>query len=149
MMAKEEHFFFTPEQEEVLLKSIQEAEKRTSGEIRIRVEHKANGDAYKRAVHAFEKLGMTQTELRNGILFYLATDDHQFALIGDKGIHEKVGDSFWSTIRDKVISHFKKGEFTEGLAEGISLCGEALSEHFPYQDDDINELSDDISKGEL
>ncbi len=148
-MAEESHFFFTPEQEEELLKAIQNAELTTSGELRIRVEHKSSGDAYKDAVRAFEKLGMTKTELRNGILFYLATDDHQFVLIGDKGIHEKVGDNFWSSIRDKVIEHFKKGEFTLGLVEGITACGKALAEYFPYMEDDVNELPDEISKGKL
>lgn len=148
-MSKEEHFFFTPEQESEITAAIQAAEKRTSGEIRVRVEHKANGDAYKRAVYAFEKLGMTQTELRNGILFYLATDDHQFALIGDSGIHEKVGDNFWEDIKEKVLSEFKLGNFVKGLQDGIAHCGNALAEHFPYQSDDVNELSDEISKEKL
>ncbi|NVK28425.1 MAG: TPM domain-containing protein [Flavobacteriia bacterium] len=144
-----EHFFFTPAQESEITNAIEKAEKASSGEIRVRVETKSNGDAYKRAVYAFEKLGMTKTELRNGILFYLSTEDHQFALIGDKGIHERVGQTFWDDIRDAVISKFKEGDFTGGMVDGILKCGDALSEHFPYQEDDVNELSDDISKGEL
>lgn len=148
-MSDSNHFFFTEEQESRIVQAIQAAEKRTSGEIRVRVEHKAKGDAYKQAVRAFEKLGMTRTELRNGILFYLATDDHQFALIGDSGIHEKVGPDFWENVKSTVIDKFKSGDFVGGMVDGIHACGEALAEHFPYQKDDVNELSDDISKGEL
>lgn len=144
-----EHFFFTPEDESRIVAAIASAEKNTSGEIRVRVEKKSKGDAYKRAVDAFEKLGMTRTELRNGILFYLATEDKKFALIGDRGIHEKVSDSFWSDIRDIVLAQFAQGNFTEGLSLGIEACGKALAEHFPYQSDDVNELPDEISKGEL
>lgn len=149
MSKQEEHFFFTEDQEASIMEAIASAEKRTSGEIRVRVEQTSDGDAYKRAVHSFEKLGMTRTELRNGILFYLSVDDHRFALIGDKGIHEKVGPAFWDHIRDEVISHFRKGNFTEGLTRGIHACGEALAKHFPYQSDDVNELPDEISKGDL
>lgn len=145
----EEHFFFTPEQEADIVRAIEEAELQTSGEIRVRIEHRDGGDAYKRAVKVFEKLGMTQTAERNGILFYLATDDHRFALIGDIGIHAKVGDSFWSTIRDAMQSKFKAGDPSGALTDGIKACGKALQEHFPYQSDDVNELSDEISKGDL
>ena len=147
--SKEKKQFFTPEEEEILVKAIEYAEKQTSGEVRIRIEQNSGGDSYKRAVHAFEKLGMTQTAERNGILFYLSIEDKQFALIGDQGIHEKVGASFWDEIKDTVLSQFKKGEFTQGLIDGISQCGIALSKHFPYQKNDIDELSNEISQGEL
>lgn len=149
MADKEKHFFFSEKDEADIVAAIKKAELNTSGEVRVRVEHSAKGDAYKRAVEVFEKLGMTQTQLSNGILFYLATDDHKFALIGDTGIHEKVGDDFWKKITDEVLTEFRKGEFAQGLINGIHECGMALSEHFPYQSDDVNELSDDISKGEL
>ncbi|TNE28243.1 MAG: TPM domain-containing protein [Bacteroidetes bacterium] len=146
---KEKRFFFSEEEERQIMESIQRAEKATSGEIRVRLEHISGGDPYKRAVEVFEKLGMTATEQRNGILFYLATDEHQFTLIGDKGIHEKVSDSFWISVKDEVISEFKKGNFAAGLCNGIDHCGKALAEHFPYRSDDVNELSDEISKGDL
>lgn len=147
--SKREKFFFSADEEASIVKAIQSAETNTSGEIRIRVEGTSGKDVYKRAVEVFEKLGMQKTELRNGILFYLSTEDKQFALIGDQGIHQKVSDDFWSTVKDEVIQEFSKGNFTEGLCNGIIKCGNALAEYFPYQSDDVNELPDEISKGEL
>lgn len=149
MSNKEKLFFFSEQEERQILESIQKAEKATSGEIRVRLEHSSGGDSYKRAVEVFEKLGMTATEERNGILFYLATDDHQFTLIGDSGIHEKVEDTFWTRVKDEVISEFKLGNYATGLCNGIEHCGNALAEHFPYRSDDVNELPDEISKGDL
>ncbi|GAB5557147.1 MAG: TPM domain-containing protein [Schleiferiaceae bacterium] len=142
--------FFTEQQEAQIVAAIQAAEKQTSGEIRVHVEGKTGSkSSYDRAVEVFENLNMHQTEARNGILFYVATKDHAFSLIGDLGIHEKVGGSFWEEVRDHVIEEFKKGDFTQGLCRGIAEAGEQLKAHFPYQSDDVNELPDDISKGEL
>lgn len=142
--------FFTETQESQIVSAIKEAEKQTSGEIRVHVEGKTGGkSSYDRAVEVFEKLNMHQTDERNGILFYVATKDHAFSLIGDIGIHEKVGDSFWGEVRDHVIEEFKKGDFVEGLRRGITEAGEQLKVHFPYQSDDVNELPDDISKGDF
>jgi uncharacterized membrane protein len=137
--------FFNPEQQERIIGAIREAEKNTSGEIRLHIEDKCKQDAVHRATELFKKLKMHNTELRNGVLFYLAVKSNHFALVGDKGIHEKVTDAFWETIRDKTIANFKKGNFTEGLCEAILECGQQLKTHFPHQNDDKNELSDDIS----
>lgn len=137
--------FFTEEQEQLVIDAIRKAELNTSGEIRVHIEETCEGDSFDRATHIFGELSMHETELRNGILFYIATEDHKFSVVGDEGIHNHVQDSFWQSIRDEVIEDFKVGNFTEGLTKGIIHCGEALREHFPYQDDDINELPDEIS----
>jgi len=99
------------------------------------------------AAYIFEKLAMHKTELRNGVLFYLALEDHKFAILGDAGINQKVEEDFWECTKEVVIEKLKEGLFAEGLAEGIIRAGERLKEHFPYQSDDVNELSDEISFG--
>lgn len=137
--------FFTEAQEEQIIHAIRQAELNTSGEVRVHIEENCAGDAVDRATQIFGELNMHETELRNGILFYIASEDHKFAVVGDQGIHEHVHDAFWQEIRDEVIDEFKAGHFAAGLEKGILHCGEALKEHFPYQDDDINELPDEIS----
>lgn len=96
------------------------------------------------AAFLFGELKMHQTELRNGVLFYLAMQDHKFAILGDAGINAKVGSDFWDHIKQEMLQHFKEGHFAEGLEIGISMAGKALVEHFPYQKGDANELSDEI-----
>jgi uncharacterized membrane protein len=90
---------------------------------------------------------MDKTELRNGVLFYLAVSDKMFAILGDKGINEKVPAGFWDNIRDSMLGHFKQNEFTEGLSKGIEMAGEKLISHFPYQRNDVNELDNEITFG--
>ena len=137
--------FFTADDQSQITSAIPNAESRTSGEIRVRVERSAGDDPMGVARRAFEELGMRNTELRNGVLFVIAVEDRKFVILGDDGINEKVPDDFWESVRDVVISHFKKGEFAKGLAEGIALAGEQLSKYFPCQKDDVNELPDAIS----
>ncbi len=143
-MAKE---FFTEQEKKTIVDSIKEAELNTSGEIRVHIERGCKGPVLDRAVKVFEKLGMHKTELKNGVLFYLAVDDHKFAILGDKGIDEVVPENFWDAIKEHMLSLFRQGEFSQGLREGILKAGVALKKHFPYSDDDINELPDDISFG--
>jgi uncharacterized membrane protein len=138
--------FLTEAQENEVVQAIREAEKNTSGEIRVHFENGPNDDALKRAQIIFHELGMDQTRFKNGVLFYVAVDDHKFAVIGDKGIDEVVPDDFWESIKDEVISEFVKGDFTKGLVMGILHAGEKLKEFFPVSEEDQNELSDDISK---
>lgn len=138
---------FTKEQETRIIAAIKEAELNTSGEVRIHVEKHCKGDAYEQAVQVFEKLGMTATELRNGVLIYLAISDHKFAIIGDQGINEKVPENFWETTKDLMKGHFAQGNLVEGVVEGITDAGMQLKKYFPYQTDDKNELSDEISYG--
>jgi uncharacterized membrane protein len=132
-------------EEKILVESIAVAEKNTSGEIRVHIEKECKGDPLERAKIVFEKLGMTATQARNGVLIYIAEESHKFAIIGDAGIHEKVGHDFWDHSKDLMLQHFKKGEFVVGIKEAVLSCGEALKKYFPFQHNDTNELSNDIS----
>jgi len=137
--------FFTTEQKARVRDAIQEAESGTSGEIRVHIETSLTGNVLDRAAWIFERIGMHATGERNGVLFYLAVKNKQFAIIGDRGINAKVPENFWDKIKDVMQNHFRKGEFTEGLVQGILIAGSQLKEHFPYRKDDINELPDEIS----
>ena len=140
--------FLTPSQQEQVLAAIRSAELVTSVEVRVHIETNClENDVIERAKQVFAHLGMHRTDLKNGVLFYLATDDRKFAVLGDKGINERVPDNFWNNVRDTMRAHFKKNEFAEGLSQGIQLAGEQLKMFFPRQANDINELSDDISFG--
>ena len=138
---------FTSEQKQQIVAAIHEAEKNTSGEIRVHIEKKCNEDVLDHAAFMFDALNMQKTAERNGVLIYLAVEDRQLAILGDAGINQKVPIDFWESTKDLIISHFKQGNFTEGLSKGILLAGEQLQQHFPYQKDDKNELSNDISFG--
>lgn len=133
------------EQEKIVVDAIALAEKSTSGEIRVHIEKVCKGDAIARATELFEKLGMTNTALRNGVMIYIAEQSHKFAIIGDSGIHEKVGSDFWNHSKDIMQQHFIKGEFVEGVKEAVLACGDALNKYFPIKHDDSNELPNDIS----
>lgn len=137
--------FFSKEEQDQILAAIKEAENETSGEIRIHIETTCNADVLDRAASVFKKLGMNKTAERNGVLFYLAVKDRKFAIIGDAGINAKVPEGFWDDIKEILRNRFKKGEFTEGLAEGMILAGQQLKTHFPFRKGDVNELSDEIS----
>jgi len=139
--------FFNKQEQADIKSAIKEAELNTSGEIRVHIESKINGDPLDRASYLFEKMGMQKTESRNGVLFYLAIDSKKFAIIGDAGINSRVPENFWDEIKSMMGDSFKSGEFTNGLTTGIVMAGEQLKKHFPYQSDDENELSDDISFG--
>ena len=139
--------FFTQEQKDKIVAAIEEAELSTSGEVRVHIESKCKEDVLDRAAHWFKKLSMHKTEQRNGVLLYLAVSDRKFAIIGDVGINAVTPDNFWDEIKEQMLAKFKEQQFAEGLAEGILMAGKALKEHFPYQTDDVNELSDDISFG--
>jgi len=130
-----------------IVNAIRQSEKNTSGEIRVHIEDRCKGDVLDRASNVFAMLKMHKTELRNGVLFYLALKDHYFAVLGDAGINAAVPDDFWESVKDAMAQHFSKGEFSEGIAVGVTMAGEKLKQHFPYQKDDINELPDDISFG--
>lgn len=140
--------FFTKEEKAQLKAAIQEAELNTSGEIRLHLDNRCKADVLDCAAAWFEKLEMHKTEQRNGVLFYLAIRDHKFAILGDAGINAVTADDFWDRIKEEMLSAFKEGNFAAGLAKGIAMAGEQLKAHFPYQSDDVNELSDEISFGD-
>lgn len=133
------------EDKEIIVQAIQEAEKNTSGEIRVHLENHCKIDVLDRASEVFGTLKMHETKLRNGVLFYLAMKDHQFAILGDSGINQLVPEHFWEETRDFMVAKFKEGKYAEGLSEGIKMAGHQLKAHFPYQANDRNELPDDIS----
>lgn len=140
--------FLTQEEEQEIVEAIRVAEKNTSGEIRVHLEKKASIDTFERAMEVFHLLEMDKTELHNGVLIYIAVKDKTFVIYGDKGINDKVANDFWNTTRDTMVSHFKEGNFKQGLIDGILKAGEELKKFFPHQEDDVNELSNEISKGE-
>ncbi|MDD3567928.1 MAG: TPM domain-containing protein [Bacteroidales bacterium] len=139
--------YFTLDQKKYIEAAIKEAELNTSGEIRVHVENRCKGDVLDRATDVFAMLKMHKTELRNGVLFYLALADRQFAVLGDAGINAVVPDNFWEDVKGVMVEHFAKNNLAVGLAKGIELAGQKLKEHFPYQKDDVNELPDEISFG--
>jgi len=130
-----------------IVAAIQRAESRTSGEIRVHVQARCGADPLRDATRVFERLGMTRTQARNGVLIFLAVRHHRFAVIGDTGIHAAVGDAFWQQTADAMIPHFVRGDLAGGLEAGVLAAGEALQRHFPHQRNDVNELSDTISEG--
>jgi uncharacterized membrane protein len=137
--------FLTKEQQDQITGAIAEAEKKTSGEIRVHLEKKCKNSPEKRAIEIFNLLKMFSTAQRNGSLIYIAIEDRKFAVIGDKGINEIVPENFWDSIRDQMILNFSKNDYANGIVEGIKVIGEKLKEHFPYQTNDKNELTDEIS----
>lgn len=134
----------TEEDRLLILEAISEAEKNTSGEIRLFIEDDCGENVLDRAAFIFNEIGMNKTVERNGVLFYLAFESQQFAILGDAGIHAKVNDDFWHAIKAEMTNYFTVGNFVKGLSLGIEMSGKALQKHFPYQSDDTNELSNDI-----
>jgi uncharacterized membrane protein len=137
--------FFSKEQTKQIEEAILKAEKDTSGEIRVHIENSCPGEVLTRAAEVFAKLEMHKTAQQNGVLFYLAVNDHKFAILGDAGINKTVPAHFWDDIRDHIEKHFRASRFTEGLCEGIEKAGEALKAHFPYRSDDKDELSNEVT----
>lgn len=137
--------FFSKDQKKQITDAIAEAELNTSGEIRLHVEGYCKIDVLDRAAYVFEKLEIHKTAQRNGVLFYLAVYDHKFAILGDAGINQVVPDDFWDIIKETMLGYFKEGKFADGLSKGILMAGEQLKANFPYQKEDVNELSDEIS----
>lgn len=136
---------FSPEELQRLKGAIAEAESFTSGEIRLVVERRTNGyDVLDRAAMAFKKLKMHETAERNAVLIYMAYGERLYAIIGDKGIHEKVTQDFWNALKKDMHAQFSQGKLCDGLCEAILTCGHALQTHFPRQSDDRNELPDDV-----
>ena len=135
---------FSTQEQELIANTIAEAEKATSGEIRVAVEKHCKGSAFDRATEYFAELGMDKTAMHNGVLIYLAHEDHKFAIIGDRGIDSVVPDDFWETTQVAMKAHFLSGNLAEGIVAGIALAGEKLALYFPYQNGDVNELPNEI-----
>lgn len=147
-MAQTIQNFFTKAEKEDIILAIKNAELDTSGEVRVHVDKTCKGDPKDRAAQVFKQLKMHKTELRNGVLFYLAIQNRKFAILGDTGINQHVPENFWDDIRDTLLDYFRENRFAEGLAKVIGMAGHQLKKHFPYQKDDVNELPDEISFGD-
>jgi len=145
-MSKVEEFL-TKEEEEEIVSAIRIAEKNTSGEIRVHIESTSDKDHYERALEVFHLLKMNNTKDANGVLLYVAVNDKKFVIYGDKGINKIVNDDFWNATKESIQIHFKSGNFKQGIVDGILKAGEELKTHFPWQENDEDELSNEISKG--
>lgn len=137
--------YFTQAQKEAMVTAIQQAEKNTSGEIRVHIEKHCKKSPLDRAVEVFAELKMHKTVLRNGVLIYLALEDKKLSIIGDAGINTKVPGDFWDGIKDRMVKNFRAGKICEGICEAIQETGKQLKQYFPCQGNDTNELPDDIS----
>src|SRR3954451_2668391 len=141
--------FLNRVEDKKVVSAIAAAERKSSGEIRVFVSRqrtKSEGEILQLAQSAFEKLGMTRTKHRNGILLFFAPVAQQFAIVGDSGIHERCGQSFWDKVSSRIGSRLKEGNFTEAILAGIEEAGGALAEHFPRDPDDRNELPNAVER---
>jgi uncharacterized membrane protein len=139
--------FLSKEEEQEIISAIVTAEKNTSGEIRVHLEASADKDHSERALEVFHLLEMNATKDANGVLIYVAVNDKKFVIYGDKGINDVVPKDFWDNTKDVIQNHFINDNFKQGLIDGILSSGQELKHHFPYQQDDVDELSNEISKG--
>ncbi|MDG1038817.1 MAG: TPM domain-containing protein [Polaribacter sp.] len=139
--------FISREEEQEIISAIKVAEKNTSGEIRVHIEASTEKNHDERALEVFYLLEMNKTKDKNAVLIYVAVKDKKFVICGDKGINKLVPEGFWTTTKDIMQNHFKQGNFKQGIVDGILKAGEELKEHFPWQIDDEDELSNEISKG--
>ncbi|MCH3881013.1 MULTISPECIES: TPM domain-containing protein [Tenacibaculum] len=144
-MSKVEDFLSVEEEQEIV-SAIRQAERNTSGEIRVHIERKTDKDHYERALEVFHMLKMFNTQQENAVLFYVAVDDHKFVVYGDKGIDVVVPKNFWETTKNTMQNHFKNGNFKQGIVDGVLSAGKELQTHFPWSIKDEDELSNEISK---
>lgn len=137
--------FFSSEEEQRIIETIRRVEQQTSGEVRVHLSADAGDDIMRAAQETFARLDMQKTEERNGVLFFLAPRQHQFAIIGDEGIDRRVPPHFWEDVRDLAQGHFRQGDFAAGVCAALDRIGEKLKAFFPYRSDDRNELPDELS----
>jgi uncharacterized membrane protein len=138
--------FLSAEEEQEIVEAIRIAEKNTSGEIRVHIEKTSEIEAFNRALEVFHYLKMDNTKDENGVLIYVAVEDKTFVIYGDKGINSVVPSSFWDSTKDVIQLHFKKGDYKQGLIDGVLKAGKEMQKHFPWHHGDIDELSNEISK---
>lgn len=137
--------FFTPEEGDRIVAAIREAERNTSGEIRVHLEAKCKGETIKAAQKTFKILGMKKTQARNGVLFFIVPERKSFVILGDEGINRVVPPHFWEDIKEVLQQNFQERQFEKGITKGVQMVGEKLKAHFPYDNKDVNELPDEIS----
>lgn len=139
--------FLTSQEELEIVQAIRKAERNTSGEIRVHIEETTKLPHYKRTLEVFHMLKMYNTQQQNAVLIYIAVHDHQFVIYGDDGINKVVPPNFWDTTKNIMEKHFKEGNFKQGIIDGVLKAGEELKTHFPWNENDENELPNEISKG--
>ena len=139
------HKFLTQKEENEIIEAIRIAEDNTSGEIKVHLESTSHKDPFERSSEVFDQLQMNKTELKNGVLIYIAVLDRSLVILGDSGINKVVDPDFWNLTKDKILNGFSTGDFKHGLIDGILRTGEELKRYFPYQKGDTNEISDEIS----
>ena len=132
---------------EAITRAVAEAERHTSAEVRVHLDHSCEGAALQRAIKVFEKLGMHRTAARNGVLVYISVNDRKLAIVGDTGIHERVGEAYWQGLVAGVLLRMREQGARAGLVHAVAEVGRALGHHFPRRPGDKNELSDDVSVG--
>lgn len=140
--------FFSTEEEEQIINAIKAVENKTSGEVRVHIQGKIKKPVLEAGKDMFLKLGMQKTQARNGVLFFIVPKEHKFAILGDKGLDDVVPEHFWEEVRNDMRGFFREGKFGDGLVHAIHKVGNYLTSHFPVQEDDENELSDEISYGD-
>lgn len=136
---------FTEQDDEQIVKAIAKAEYMTSGEIRVHISKKKEKNSLDKTIEIFNQLKMYNTKDRNAVLIHISLSSKSFSIYGDKGIHERVGDAFWNDTKEKMVKYFKQGNLVEGIKEGVLNVGEKLHEFFPFNEDDVNELSNEIT----
>jgi uncharacterized membrane protein len=139
--------FLNQLQHDDIVAAIRQAEGKTSGEIRVLISHKKVTNPIAATEAEFLRLGMTKTKEKNGVLIFVAPRSRNFAIIGDKGVHNRCGDAFWREVADEMTARFRKSKFTEAILHGIRKAGDLLAQHFPRGPDDRNELPDEIARG--
>jgi uncharacterized membrane protein len=132
---------------DAIARAVADAEQLTSGQVRVHLEERCPGDPLAHAAEVFQRVGMDRTRCRNGVLLYLALEDHRFAVLGDVSIHERVGPGFWDSVRDALGAELRAGRMRAGIVAAVLEIGRVLGEHFPDRPDDVNELSDSVSLG--
>lgn len=147
-MSKVEQFLSAKDEEQII-EAIRTAEKSTSGEIRVHIERShGKQDIFERAMEVFHILKMDNTKQENGVLIYVAVEDRDFVIYGDRGINNVVPNDFWESTKDAIVAQFKAGNYKQGLIDGILKAGEQLKTHFPWSEETANELPNNISRGD-
>jgi uncharacterized membrane protein len=139
--------FLTAEEKRRIVAAIEDAEKRTTGEIRVHLENWCWADAYKRATDLFTQLGMNKTAQGTGVLIYIAVKSHKMAIVGDAGINVKVPSDFWKSTLDHALACFRENRYADGIVETVNQCAAPLELHFPKTENNPDELSNEISFG--
>jgi uncharacterized membrane protein len=139
--------FFDRVDHDRIVSAIAKAEMETSGEIRVHLHHRGVSDPIAAGKKVFEKIGMTKTAEKNGVLIFVAPRSKNFAILGDAGIHERCGDDFWREAAARMAEHFRKSDFSGGIVATIEKLGDALAAHFPAAKEKKNQLTDEIDEG--